>query len=164
MSSSKPESDAARALARATRYVRTGVRSTEDVRLHLRRQGLSPAIIEPIVARLCAQGLLDDRICARLWAEQWARRGYGWAAIRTKLVAKGLDEDALAEAQRRVEVPGADAARARVVTARWRRPGGGRRERARLARTLASRGFDAELIDQVLIESFGSLTRHDHES
>lgn len=154
-----PAADAGRwwdVLALARRYAGRGVRSTQEVRTYLRRHGVPPAAIRDAIAACRAQGLLDDRACARLWTEHWARRGYAWAAIRLRLTAKGLTDDAIRMAERTMGRAPDDLARAReVVTQRARRAGP--RERSRLARVLASRGFDADVISRVLTESFGPI-------
>jgi len=166
MSSSKPGDDVARALAALIRYTRAGVRSTRQVLAYLQQRGVSSDTAVRTV-RLCqARGILDDRACARLWADHWARQGYAWAAIRQKLTEKGLDDSTIDDATHRLGLASDDGARARLVVAqRIRLPaprsrqagrGAGRPPRARLARTLASRGFDSELIERVLDESFGT--------
>ena len=157
MSSSKSEDDVTRALATARRYVRASVRSRHEVTIYLHRRGVSPEIASRAVAMLGTQDVLNDGVCARLWAEQWARRGYASAAIRLKLAAKGLDEETITQTltQRRISVD--DAARARALAARATRAGAHHLERTRVARRLASRGFDPDLIEQILNESFDPL-------
>ena len=157
MLSSKLEDERARALALALRYVRAGVHSRHEVRTYLHRRGVAVETGSRAIAGLCARGLLDDRACARLWADQWARRGYASASIRIKLVAKGLDEETINHAITQLRIFLDDEARARELAARSARPRAGRRERTRVARRLASRGFDSDLIEQVLNESFGPL-------
>ncbi|MBI3319541.1 MAG: regulatory protein RecX [Candidatus Omnitrophica bacterium] len=102
-----------------------------------------------------AHGVLDDRASARLWAGQWARRGYAASAIRVKLSAKGFDEDLIQDILQRYPAS-EDEERARLVMARRARHPATRLARARLARTLASRGFDSDLIERILNDSFGS--------
>ncbi len=133
--------------------------------------------------------MLDDRSCARLWAEHWSRRGYAWIAIQQRLMRQGLGEGTIHAAARIVGGRSNDEDRARRVLAdatrrpvdsahfvpstclpvRGSRPaafgarqGGvpsrveGRRtpaQHARIARTLAARGFDADLIEHILSES-----------
>ena len=147
-----------RAVTLVARYAGAGVRSTQDVRDYLARRGVASPLAERVIAACQAQGLLDDAACARLWAEQWARRGYAWAAIQVKLAVKGLDRQAIHAAARHLGGARGDAARARALLAhrsgRTERRGGGAAnapgERARLARRLASRGFSPELIERVL--------------
>jgi len=153
MSSSKPESKPDRLSAAAARYARTGVRSAREALAYLRRAGASPTLAARLVAQCRARGLVDDRACARLVAEHWARRGYAWSAIRTKLLDKGLDDDAIARAAAQVGAERTDQERARAVSTSVLRRTRGRVLRAgSLARVLASRGFDEDLIEQILSE------------
>ena len=151
MSSSKPA--AKDALATSTlRYARVGVRSSRDVLTYLARHGASPSAAARILADCRGLGLLDDRAAARLWAGQWARRGYAAAAIRLKLQAKGFEarisDQAVAHAGLASDD---DETRARLlVTSSLRRHATGVGRSQRLARVLASRGFEPELIDRVL--------------
>ena len=147
--------DVARALSAVARYTRAHVRSTNEVLAYLQRRGVSPTLSERAVAKCQAQGLLDDRVCARLWAEQWSRRGYAWAAIRLKLSTKGLDEQSIQHATRELGRASDDEARARRVVEQQVRRRAGSPARSRLALMLASRGFDADLIERVLDESLG---------
>ena len=144
------EHEGRRLLATIPRYVRCGVRSTQEVVTYLRRRGVSPSRAERLVSEYHAQGLLDDRASARLWAEQWARRGYATATIRLKLSAKGFDELLIDETIQQRCPASDDEARARVVLAQCARRTAAHPARARLARTLASRGFDSDVIERIL--------------
>lgn len=98
--------------------------------------------------------MLDDEAGARLWADQWARRGYAWDAIRAKLSLKGFSDQAIERAATRLGLAGDDEARARLVAATHRRRQHARpQSRWALARTLTSRGFDTDVIERVLNES-----------
>ena len=144
-SSSLRRSDAPEpALRRALQYAQRRVCSGQELLAYLARRGVAAT------AARRAYGLVDDRACARLWADEWARQGYAWSAIRERLSARGLPADAVSAAARIVGGPSGDAARAQrlVARVRKRRPGAP----ARLARQLAARGFDAELIERVLGE------------
>ncbi len=154
MSASKPDNDARQVLAAAARYVRSGVRSTSEVRGYLLRHGLPPQTAARVVSEYRTRGLLDDRACARLWAEHWARRGYAWAAIREKLSGKGLAEEAITAAAGRLNAPEQEIDRARRLIAGrvWLRAD--TRQRARVARALSLRGFDVDLIEQLLSDPF----------
>ena len=154
MSSSKPEADA-RLRAAIPRYVRSGVRSTHDVLRYLRRRGLSNRAAVRWVSAYEAQGVLDDRASARIWANHWARQGYAAVAIRLKLAEKEFTDAIIEHVTTRYCPPTDDEARARLLLAqRSARAGTHRATRSRLARTLASRGFDADLIERLLGESF----------
>lgn len=138
------------------RFLGSSVRSTREVRAYLRRRGTPEADVERLLAACRNGGLLDDRLAARLWAEQWARAGFAAAAIRHKLTTKGFDAHAIDEATDQVAPPSEDAPRARLVLARYARRAAGAAARPRLARALAARGFDPDVIERVLRESFGS--------
>ena len=142
-------------VAAVARYSRTGVRSRCEAAAFLRRRGASAGLAAQVLAECRRCGLVDDRACAQLWADHWARRGYAWSAIRLKLADKGLDEEAIARAGQRAGMASDDGARARQLVASRARTGSGARQRVRLARALAARGYDAELIEQVLDESLG---------
>ena len=132
------------------RYLRAGVRSTREVTEYLRGHGVSLRDAARAIAAYRASGVLDDRACAHLWAEHWARAGYSASAIRAKLELKGLPGDAMNEATRELYAPSAEEARARHVAAMHARRHPQGLTRSRLARALASRGFDAELIERIL--------------
>ena len=150
--------------ADVARYVKGHVRSTRDLRAYLSRRGFTRSVAARLLARLKTLGVVDDTTAARLWVEQWAREGYAWAAIRVRLSAKGFDARAIRQAAGR-DTAADDRSRAfGVVAERLRRAvaEGGQprtdvamRQRARLARRLAARGFDCDLIEQVLDESLG---------
>ena len=152
MSSSKPHDDSPTeiSLREISRYVRSGVRSTQEVVTYLRRHGVPPTHAARLVTEYRAKGLLDDRASARLWAEHWARRGYATAAIRVKLSAKGFDEHVINSTIHQRYPPSDDEERARAVVAQRVRRTAVRPARARLARTLASRGFDSDVIERIL--------------
>lgn len=151
MSSSKRAHEVSRGVTALTRYARAGVRSRQQVLAHLRRSGVSPRAALRLVQACEARGVVDDEAAARLWADQWARQGWAWAAIHAKLEARGFTPQAIERAQTRLRGTAEDEPRARQLLAeRLRR---GRGDRARLARTLASRGFDPDLIDRLLDEA-----------
>ena len=148
MLSSRPEDEPARVLAAAVRYARTGARSTRELRAFLTRRGIAPGTARWILAECRLRGLLDDRACARLWAEHWARAGYAGAAIRLKLAAKGLEGSAIAPIMESMARASDDEARARLVVAQQGSRGG----RAGISRRLAARGYEPDVIERVLNE------------
>jgi SOS response regulatory protein OraA/RecX len=101
-----------------------------------------------------ARGWLDDRAGSRLVAEQWARQGYASAAIRVKLAAKGFDARIIDETVARVVPSSDDEARARTMLAKRAPQLADRSARARLARTLAAHGFEPDVIERLLGQSF----------
>ncbi len=135
--------------ARADRYVRGRVRSTAELHAYLARREWPAADIASAIRAYQRRGWLNDGACARLWAEQWARQGYAWAAIRLRLLAKGLPPAVVDRAGHQQALVRTDLLRARALVTHALR--GGRAAVARrLSRRLAARGFDEETIRQVL--------------
>ena len=156
MSSSKPRaSDTDPAIAQLLRYLSSGVKTVSDAAGFLARRGMSgPEIAEAI--RVCQRrGLLNDAASAQLWADHWARQGYARAAIARKLHDKGLDDARRTEALDRLDREQTDRDRARQLAVTARGHAAHPQVRVRVARRLAARGFDAELITQVITELLG---------
>ena len=151
MSSSRPQAKGlrnARSLAR--RYVRFGARSVQDVRVYLRRRGISEASAQQVIAESLREGTLDDRVCAKLWAIRFGDDGFSWVAICEKLRDKGFEESLIYATVRPLQQDADDATRAAtLVHHRYR---GHRRPCSphRVARWLASRGYGADLIERIL--------------
>jgi SOS response regulatory protein OraA/RecX len=104
-------------------------------------RAVPPAVAAESLQTLERAGLVDDQRVGRLRAESLAARGYGDEAIRHRLRAEGLPEEAAAGVPPETE-------RARVVIAR-------RGTGPRTARYLASRGFGEEAVEAALGTSFG---------
>ena len=151
MSSSKPGHDASSSVrTRLARYAAAGVKSRQQLLSYARRSGLSGRAAAVLVDECVSRGLADDAAGARLWAEHWARHGYGSVAIRAKLEAKEFQPRAIETTLRRASA-GEEEARARALIAARRRAGRG--GRAQLARSLGARGFDPDLIERLLDEA-----------
>jgi len=149
---------------RARRLLRFGPRSIAEVRASLSAPGARRDQIEAVTGELCAEGQLDDRASARLWASHLARAGYAASAIAARLAQRGFDATSARGAVGRLEED--DEPRARRVLksalARRRRSQGREapesvaRLRSRLTRRLLQRGFERDLIEQVVAKALGS--------
>jgi SOS response regulatory protein OraA/RecX len=141
------------------RYARKVVRSTHDVRAYLTRRAIPRRLADAVIARCQSLGVLDDRAAARLWADHWSRQGYAWSAIRLKLTQRGFEDRVIQELASSDASVSHETARARaVVAAALHKNPSHPHPRGRTARLLAARGFDADVIDRVLVETFGSPT------
>jgi SOS response regulatory protein OraA/RecX len=145
MSSSKP-SECADVPERLFRELQRRVRSVAETRAAWLRAGLAPQTVAHALASARVRGLLNDGACARLWAGTWARQGYAWAVIRRRLLDKGLDDAAVAEAESAIGGPSADGDRARAFLKRQSR----RKTPQALGRLLLARGFEADVMDSLL--------------
>lgn len=145
-----------RARRLAQRYLRFGVRSTAELRAYLTTRQLAEPLIDALLAKYVRDGVLDDRACAKLLATCLADQGYAWGAVREQLLAKGLDAELVDQTLEPLKACLDDAARARALV-QTRLRGASRtdtRVRARVARLLSQRGFDSDLIDRVLADTF----------
>ena len=159
MSSSKLLPDQERWLRLTRRYLRFGTRSTAQARAYLRSRGAADRAIQQTIAYATQHGWLDDRACGRVQAVSLADRGFSDAAIHRRLIAQGLDERLVGRTLQALRAEADEATRARRVVderlARRRAPAAEsiQRRRGRLARLLSQRGFDPELIEQVLLHA-----------
>jgi len=156
MSSSKPGNDPGgdveRTLQLARRYLRFGARSTAQLRAHLEAHSLPASSIEDVLAACARRGWLDDAACAKLWVTMLAERGYAWAAIRDQLLTKGLNAGLIDRALQPLHSLADDERRARQLIQHRLRGRAIRtaQVRAQMARLLARRGFDRDLIEQLV--------------
>ena len=135
-----------------TRYLRAGVHSKQEISAYLQRRGIQTTVAQRVMAEARANGLINDDACAKLWAEHWARRGYAWSAIRLKLTAKGLSDEVIARAAKTLHMASADLLRARELVNHHLQRTTTRNASPRVWRLLTSRGFDQDVIEQVLTE------------
>ena len=107
--------------------------------------------IEAVLVDLAVCGLLsDERTIASFLRGQGAR--FGAAKLKQALRAKGLDNDAIASGIEEAELP-EEIERARAIWSRkFRNPPQDKREWARQARFLQSRGFSSDTIRRLLKE------------
>lgn len=124
--------------------------SRAELACKLARQGAAPAQVAAVLDECAAQGLQSDARFAEALVASRVRRGQGALRIRRELAERGVAE-ALIEAA--LAGAGADwCALAREVYRRkyGAEPAADWPERARRARFLGYRGFDADVIREVL--------------
>ena len=130
---------------RALRYLARREHSRSELARKLAPHAESPRALELMLDELASRKQLSDERYAETRAH-WLARKYGAAKIRQDLKAHGV-ADVIAE---RVSNEGEDE-RARVILARkYPTPPATRREKARRARFLQSRGFSYETIRRAL--------------
>lgn len=130
----------AEALQVAERALRHRDLSRQRLTERLER-AVPPAAAAESLTALERAGLVDDARVARVRAESLAARGYGDEAIRHRLRAEGLPDEAVDELE-------PEARRARPLIER-RGPG------PRTARYLAARGFGEDAVEAALGAAFG---------
>lgn len=137
-------SDAKAVEAAAVRLLARREHSTEELRRKLLAKGYPPDTIEPVVQKLAGKRLVSDERFTSSFVHHHAKRGQGPVRIRAELRRQGIPDSQVEEALRRAEVDWAQLAgevRRRKFGAAAPRSLG---ERAKQARFLQYRGFDAE--------------------
>ena len=151
----KPDTSAGEADERTVRTAALALLAGRDfgraeLARRLARRGFPPAVVEPVVEGLAAEGLLSESRFVEQFIRQHAGRGHGPARIRAELRERGVGqseiEDGLEAAAEDWAAIARDARRRRFGES----PPGDYGERARQARFLQYRGFSAEQIRAAL--------------
>lgn len=137
---------------RAFRLLARRDHSHSELARKLANYGGTPEDIEETLSRMVELGLLNDRRFAAAWVRSKAG-GHGAARLRHDLMQRGVSRDIIEETLL-AEAPDAELERARGL---WLRRYGSapadRREWAKQARFLQSRGFSSDVIRTLLKES-----------
>jgi len=131
----------ARALAQATRLLRSSGRSRGELERRLSRARHSDSAREEAVGALERAGVLDDARLAENRAELLARRGYGDTAIRGDLRRRLIPAEHAADAVAALEP---ELARIRPLLE-------GQPVTPALLRRLAGRGFSRDTLDEIAV-------------
>lgn len=135
---------------RAVNYLSFRPRSSEEVRRHLVRSGISDTVVAIVVDRLRQQGSLDDASFARFWIENRERfKPMAPRALRYELSQKGVGRDIIESMLHAID---AEASAERAAEKRiWRYRGKSRVDfRHKLGSWLYRRGFDRDTIHSVI--------------
>jgi regulatory protein len=88
----------ARTRQAAMRLLKVRPRTEFELRRRLGAAGTAPDVVKRVIADLKAEGLVDDRIFARLWIEEKICRGdTGRLRIRRDLETKGITREIIAD-------------------------------------------------------------------
>ena len=135
---------------RAIRFLARREHSRAELTRKLAPHG-TPDEVEAVLERMIALGVLSDARFAQSWVRSKAHR-FGLARIRHDLAQRGLDRDTI-DAALENEPLDDEIERARAVWAtRFGSIADDRREWARQARFLQSRGFSTATITRLLRE------------
>jgi regulatory protein len=141
----------ATALDAALRYLAPRPRSEREVRQRLQRAGFTQEQVDPVLARLRADGLLDDEAFAHYWVEQrHTFRPRGARLLRAELRQHGVAPQLAAEAAATLETPDEDAYRVARKRALHLATADEHTFRTRLGQLLARRGFDWDTINSTV--------------
>ncbi|HKU17434.1 MAG TPA: regulatory protein RecX [Steroidobacteraceae bacterium] len=129
--------------------------SVEELRRKLERKGYPPESIESVIQKLAGKRLVSDERFTSNFVHHHARRGQGPVRIRAALRQQGVSDAQVEEALQSADVDWVQLAR----EVRRRKFGSSAPrslgERAKQARFLQYRGFDAEQLRSALREESG---------
>lgn len=141
----------------ALRLLERQRRTRGDLERRLKDKGYAPATIATALERLAGVGLVDDVEYAQAFLrERWGRRPAGYRRLEQELRVRGVPAPAIEEARGRLEAergaPDEVTSARRAVEQAARRTRGldPRTRRQRLWALLARRGYDGDVIEQVL--------------
>ena len=142
----------------ALRLLAVRPRSAVELARRLRMKGYGPEVAEEVIGRLRELGMIDDAAFAGMLARDRVRlRPQGSRRLASELRARGVDEET-ARTVIRETMEGEETDErelARRAAARWKPRAGEEPERARrrLHGFLTRRGFDGDVIREVLDEA-----------
>jgi regulatory protein len=106
---------------KALRFLEPRPRSAAEVKQHLAKKKIPPAVADRIVARLTEAGLLDDAAFAKYWVENREQfKPRAARALRFELRQKGLASAAIAEAIGNIDESESAYRAGRARAQRWR--------------------------------------------
>jgi len=142
--SNSSTADAKAVEAAAVRLLARREHSIDELRRKLLGKGYPPDTIEPVIQKLAGKRLVSDERFTSSFVHHHAKRGQGPVRIRAELRQQGIADSQVDEALRSAEIDWVQLAREvrrRKFGATAPRSLG---ERAKQARFLQYRGFDAE--------------------
>jgi regulatory protein len=138
------EADAKTVEAAAVRLLARREHSTEELRRKLLTKGYPSDAVEPVIQKLAGKRLVSDERFTSTFVHHHARRGQGPVRIRAELRQQGIADSQVEAALRGAEVDWVQLAREVRRRKFGAAPPRSLGERAKQARFLQYRGFDAE--------------------
>ena len=135
-----------------------------DLRSKLIRKGFVEAAADAVVERLIGNGLIDDERYAQRIAQGQLNKAVGAYAVRRKLRAKHLPEDAIDAVMEDFDEEQQAAACREAANKLWRKYAAlpSREARAKLSQALARRGFGWEAIASA-VDALASDAEYDYD-
>jgi regulatory protein len=152
----------------ALRLIERVRRTRSDLTRRLRDRGYAPGVVDEVIERLSAVGLVNDveYACAFL-AGRWGRRAAGWRRLEQELRQRGIAAADVGAARARLEAergPANERVMARRVLEQTARRYAGldpAERRRRLWALLVRRGFGPDVIAEALQHEDRSDSRDD---
>jgi regulatory protein len=153
--SSPRDTDPKTVEAAAVRLLARREHSIDELRRKLARKGYPSEAIEPVIQKLVGKRLVSDERFTSSFVHHHAKRGQGPVRIRAELRQQGIPDSQVEEALRCAEVDWVKLAREVRRRKFGATPPRGLGERAKQARFLQYRGFDAEQLRAAFREESG---------
>lgn len=134
--------------ARALRLLARREHTRAELARKLAPQAASREVLDALLVQLERRKQLSDERYAEARAHQLSRK-FGALRVRRELVAKGVEQEAVARFAADVEKTDLERARS-ILGRKYRAAATSPKERMRRARFLQSRGFSPEVIRQAL--------------
>jgi regulatory protein len=144
---------------RAVNFCVTRPRTEREATRRLEEGRLESEIVQRVLADLREQGLLQDAEAAQLAARKGRRAGIGPRRVEADLRARGIAGETLDEAVESLRDPDWQRSEAAAIAAKRRSRLSGRplpEQRRKIGDYLLRRGFDREIVSEVLTEVLGS--------
>ena len=146
----------AEALIKARRYCALQERCHQEVRDKLYAWGLHRAEVEDVIGRLIGEGFLNEQRFAEHYAvSKFRQKGWGRTRIRFELKARKVSDPCIRLGLKAIEEEEYRAGAAKLVARRWALEKGHPTplRRQRVMRYLLGRGFEADLLQELLPEA-----------
>ena len=141
--------------AAAVRLLAGREHSIEELRRKLTHKGYPPQTIEPVIQKLAGKRLVSDERFTANFIHHHAKRGQGPVRLRAALRQQGVEDAQVEEALRAADVDWVRLAREVRRRKFGSAPPRSLDERAKQARFLQYRGFDAEQLRAAFREESG---------
>ena len=139
------------ALQEAVRLLSRRALSEKELRIKLGQKGYTSSEIDAAVDRLISRGYLNDEVlCKRLFDYYTNLGGHGLLYILGKIKMRGLRTDCLNEQIADWRESGQEYEQAKIVAQQKFSRTGHVADKAKIARTLASKGFAPEIIVRIM--------------
>jgi regulatory protein len=146
----------AETLIKARSYCALQERCHQEVRDKLYGWGLHQAQVEDVIGRLIGEGFLNEQRYAEHYAvSKFRQKGWGRTRITYELKARKISEPCIRLGLKAIEEDEYRAGASRLVARRWALEKGHPTplRRQRVMRYLLGRGFEADLLQELLPEA-----------
>ncbi|MCA0361860.1 MAG: recombination regulator RecX [Armatimonadetes bacterium] len=140
------------ALAHALKMLEKSARSIAEIERALRDRGHEDGEVQEVIEKLRSYGYLDDQGVAAMEKERTIdRQKYGKGRLIQRLEQRGIEGDAISD---QLETLTDEAELSRAMAAIEQRDPARSQAVGKIARWLAGRGFDEEIIEGALDQAY----------